>query len=81
MNRDDVRQLAMAHLAELGIESCAPNWETLLVADARLRGYRFQFDTIQVFWFFQTRTLEFYDAGWRLLKLVETAPVPQRRAA
>lgn len=81
MNRADIRALAMAHLAELGGKTAEPNWETLLVVDGRLRGYRFQFDHTQVFWFFHTRTLEFYDADWRLLKLVETAPAPTRSAA
>jgi hypothetical protein len=81
MNRADVRVLAVEHLAELGVNAGDPNWETLLVADARLRGYRFQFDRVQVFWFFHSRTLEFYDADWRLLKLVKTSPAATCRAA
>jgi hypothetical protein len=74
MNVIEVRRLVQEALESCGLGSPEPLWETLLVSEGRLRGYRFEFDTLRVFWFHSSRTLEFYDCDWQLLKLIELSP-------
>ena len=75
-----IRCLVVEAIRELGLAVTAPNWETILVADGCLRGYRFEFDAVRAFWFVQSKTVELYTPEWSQLRIIELERSPAGKA-
>lgn len=75
MDVSRIRQFVVELLPELGFARTEPNWETLLVADGKPLGCRFEFDQVRAFWFAARQAIEFYGSDWVPLKVatVDTA--------
>lgn len=71
MELSEIRDIVQAAVRDLGLPVTEPLWETVLVADGSLRGYRFEFDNLRAFWFKQSRTVELYTADWRQLEVID----------
>ena len=81
MDLSAIRRIVLEAVERLGLTAAAPLWETALVADGSLRGYRFEFDAVRAFWFLQSRTVELYTPEWRQLKVIELARLPTAEVA
>ena len=77
MDLNWLRNRVLDAIRGLGVLATAPEWETPLKAEGRLRGYRFEFDGVRAFWFAESNTIELYSDQWSQLKVV---PLDRRLA-
>ena len=85
MSVQEVRELAVKTLNELGFAEAKASSENLLIKDGCYLGCRFRFEGISVIWLEEAGLLKFIDDAGKLRKVVRLAasrecPVAERAA-
>ena len=69
-NTNDIQELVVATLAQLGIAASVSLFATLLVRDGCFIGHKFHFDGGYALWGTGWNSIEFYGEDGKLLKMV-----------